>query len=864
MGSPNSPSDDHKKDDVGRISRPVKRQLSIQAFKAKRSVAVAVASRRVTQFGSPSRSPSPSRGGQARRTMRHHGRRVAAGVGLARHAKKQHGLDTHKQRMSLSLAEASRRADEAEKKLKDRKKRELESSFKVAVSMKLKLKGAREAIEKRRVLKERELKREARERERMAVADAEHEVIRAAERAVRKKERAREARAESGRRLRERQAAKAEAARRESAAATSKRAEADERAAMAAADQRALARQKRERAARARAFNEERARESRDKRDAALRRLANSGLSPEQLLKMVAPEDAAALLEMLLAQGDISPADVFRLDPRYSAFDADGIPTHDADGNPLSDEERARLRAKMVAMGGLPADQLFRGDPRFSRWDADGVPTHDADGNPLSEEARAKLRAQLVAAGGLAPEKLFLGDPRYSRFDADGVPTHDADGNPLSEEARARLRMQMIAAGGLAPEKMFLNDPRFSRWDADGVPTHDADGNPLSEAERARLRAQMLAAKLLAEGRDPLDYTSMTHLYSRFDADGVPTHDAFGNPLSEAERAALRAALLDARGAAALFPPSPLSEAARDAIAERARCEAMREEAARRARSARRSRDRAADEARRRRERAALLLDPFHNNPKDVSDGANVLDVAAPPRAALLEGRWASARAPSALALSPSSSALVPAEAAALAPATPALRRSATTSARFILSHSPSSRELARRPTSAPAWGDRSGDSFSTVRTPPRSRPKSAYSALSIERSTRATSVIAVERARPASALAAARARREDLAASIPAGQSLDRAFADEWRLRLSYPPWSGSRSGPRPASAPAARRLADDWSFASSAASAASPGGRRRGAADERSVASSAGSIGALLRNSTDDELARISLDES
>ena len=438
MGSPNSPSDDHKKDDVGRISRPVKRQLSIQAFKAKRSVAVAVASRRVTQFGSPSRSPSPSRGGQARRTMRHHGRRVAAGVGLARHAKKQHGLDTHKQRMSLSLAEASRRADEAEKKLKDRKKRELESSFKVAVSMKLKLKGAREAIEKRRVLKEKELRREAKERERMAVADAEHEVIRAAERAVRKKEQAREARAESGRRLRERQAAKAEAARRESAAATSKRAEADERAAMAAADQRALARQKRERAARARAFNEERARESRDKRDAALRRLANSGLSPEQLLKMVAPEDAAALLEMLLAQGDISPADVFRLDPRYSAFDADGIPTHDADGNPLSDEERARLRAKMVAMGGLPADQLFRGDPRFSRWDADGVPTHDADGNPLS-----------------------------------------------------------------------------------------------SEVERARLRAQMLAAKLLAEGRDPLDYTSMTHLYSCFDADGVPTHDAANEPLSK-------------------------------------------------------------------------------------------------------------------------------------------------------------------------------------------------------------------------------------------------------------------------------------------------------------------------------------------
>ena len=77
-----------------------------------------------------------------------------------------------------------------------------------------------------------------------------------------------------------------------------------------------------------------------------------------------------------------------------------------------------------------------------------------------------------------------------------------------------------------------------------------ADGTPLTEQERAKFKAERAAAALLAAGGGVTDYRSLTDLYSRFDADGIPTHHADGTPLTEAERQALREALVDARAVA--------------------------------------------------------------------------------------------------------------------------------------------------------------------------------------------------------------------------------------------------------------------------------------------------------------------------
>ena len=43
-----------------------------------------------------------------------------------------------------------------------------------------------------------------------------------------------------------------------------------------------------------------------------MRKLANSGLSVKQLLETCAPEDYGALMEILVARGDVTPEDVFR------------------------------------------------------------------------------------------------------------------------------------------------------------------------------------------------------------------------------------------------------------------------------------------------------------------------------------------------------------------------------------------------------------------------------------------------------------------------------------------------------------------------------------------------------------------------
>ena len=60
------------------------------------------------------------------------------------------------------------------------------------------------------------------------------------------------------------------------------------------------------------------------------------------------------------------------------------------------------------------------------------------------------------------------------------------------------------------PRLMFLSEqpPKYSRFDADGVPTHDLAGEPLSKSAAKKLRVQWeKQRKLFAEARAAAGWT---------------------------------------------------------------------------------------------------------------------------------------------------------------------------------------------------------------------------------------------------------------------------------------------------------------------------------------------------------------------
>ena len=226
--------------------------------------------------------------------------------------------------------------------------------------------------------------------------------------------------------------------------------------------------------------------------------------------------------------------------PKYSRVDANGIPTHDAAGNPLPEEEIAALRAEFEATGKIAdvtASQARGDKPKYSHVDANGIPTHDASGNPLPEEEIAALRAEFEATGKIADvtASQARGDkPKYSHVDANGIPTHDASGNPLPEEEIAGLTASLVDA----PQK--YESELYSHFDANGTPTHDASGKPLPKEVIAALRAEMETTGKIAGVTASQVKGDTPQKYSRFAADGISTHSTSGKPLPEKEIAALR------------------------------------------------------------------------------------------------------------------------------------------------------------------------------------------------------------------------------------------------------------------------------------------------------------------------------------
>ena len=122
-------------------------------------------------------------------------------------------------------------------------------------------------------------------------------------------ERAAFARAESGKRLvaRAREARAFEA--RAAAAATAARDEGHERSAMGGEDIRTIATRRVAARERAKKQNAHKAAALAEARTANLRRLANSALSTPQLLAACAPEDHAALVEMLVSSGALAASE---------------------------------------------------------------------------------------------------------------------------------------------------------------------------------------------------------------------------------------------------------------------------------------------------------------------------------------------------------------------------------------------------------------------------------------------------------------------------------------------------------------------------------------------------------------------------
>jgi len=110
-----------------------------------------------------------------------------------------------------------------------------------------------------------------------------------------------------------------------------------------------------------------------------------------------------------------------------------------------------------------------------------------------------------------SPASFFTGDPRFTKFGANGFPTHDVNGNPLSPAALASLKAEMMAAkryNGLQPYSLdpFLSDPCFFphsavKFNAKGVPTEDACGNPISPETLKLLMAGTIGGKKLGDAK---------------------------------------------------------------------------------------------------------------------------------------------------------------------------------------------------------------------------------------------------------------------------------------------------------------------------------------------------------------------------
>ena len=60
-------------------------------------------------------------------------------------------------------------------------------------------------------------------------------------------------------------------------------------------------------------------------------------------------------------------------------------------------EQAAALRRKKEMEDMDPRDMFKKGpeSAEYSKWDADGIPTHDAAGEPLTKSAMKKLKAKM-------------------------------------------------------------------------------------------------------------------------------------------------------------------------------------------------------------------------------------------------------------------------------------------------------------------------------------------------------------------------------------------------------------------------------------------------------------------------------------
>ncbi|KAH9185035.1 hypothetical protein AeNC1_012989 [Aphanomyces euteiches] len=85
------------------------------------------------------------------------------------------------------------------------------------------------------------------------------------------------------------------------------------------------------------------------------------------------------------------------------------------------------------------------------------------------------------------------------------VALRDAKETAASTEANARKEEQARqlaekkAKMNVDPKEMFKNDPQYSQWDADGIPTHGADGQPLSKSAIKKLQKDWAKQKKLFE-----------------------------------------------------------------------------------------------------------------------------------------------------------------------------------------------------------------------------------------------------------------------------------------------------------------------------------------------------------------------------
>ncbi|ETV92907.1 glutamine-tRNA ligase [Aphanomyces invadans] len=76
----------------------------------------------------------------------------------------------------------------------------------------------------------------------------------------------------------------------------------------------------------------------------------------------------------------------------------------------------------------------------------------------------------------------------------------DKDGSTNArKEEQLRQLAEKKAKMNIKPQDMFKTDPAYSKWDDQGVPTHDAEGKPLSKSAIKKLQKDWLKQKKLFE-----------------------------------------------------------------------------------------------------------------------------------------------------------------------------------------------------------------------------------------------------------------------------------------------------------------------------------------------------------------------------